>query len=484
MVNVWADASASGLRKDVTCGPLSGNVEVQLLEPLYLWHRGMKSSVLSSCRCFIPALKEEASSLNHAYTMISKKFETKRQTNTGNVFKKVYYQAQGKSWEPLHRLREKYDAQFEQRFTLNRRRGTMPLTLADSSAIDQAVLYEDDQSRLVASIDSDSLRIDEHEYSDDNEQGSRQTVKTGSLNKVLLELVRERFTTATEFDSWLEKKGIPADLRSGFPTETPDPFDELFKVLDNFFESEGLPNYRSGQQGGAIDLELLLSHAGDDEQKVLVDEEASKQLDEFLAAGWIHAGNYFKRLPFHPSKLDEPRRNIPIRIRLKDFWLSKHQKRILKKNADLQIKINPLVVPKADEELFDRHKSRFDIKPPKLIDHIVPSSSLTEIKRVTFTEDDCLIAVSYLDVGKTSTYSMYAMFEPAIEWRSLGILSILKEIEFSISEGKEFYYLGFVFDCPSFYDYKKHFRGLELFDWNGNWIRADHGRNGETEHND
>src|SRR5688572_8007926 len=56
MVNVWADPSARGLRKDVTCGPLSGNVEVQLLEPLYLLHRGTKSSVLAQCKCIIPAL--------------------------------------------------------------------------------------------------------------------------------------------------------------------------------------------------------------------------------------------------------------------------------------------------------------------------------------------------------------------------------------------------------------------------------------------
>src|SRR5690606_30261974 len=54
MMNVRVDATARGLREDVKCGPLAGNVEVQLLEPLYLWHRGTKSSVLEPCKCFIP----------------------------------------------------------------------------------------------------------------------------------------------------------------------------------------------------------------------------------------------------------------------------------------------------------------------------------------------------------------------------------------------------------------------------------------------
>jgi hypothetical protein len=42
IVNVWAEPNSAGLVKDVVSGPLSGNVEVQLLEPLYLRQRGTK----------------------------------------------------------------------------------------------------------------------------------------------------------------------------------------------------------------------------------------------------------------------------------------------------------------------------------------------------------------------------------------------------------------------------------------------------------
>lgn len=269
-----------------------------------------------------------------------------------------------------------------------------------------------------------------------------------------------------------DKKGLPADLRSGIPTGTANQID---KSIDAISVDEGWEKCKSGPPRGSTDsVASLLNVFGDEERKIVVDEESSKLLDEFLAAGWIHVSGDFKRKPFYRAKTGR-RENIPIRIRLKDFSLSKHQRRVLKKNADVQIEINPLVMTTEEAELFHRHKSRFYVTPPKSIFEVIPLQSLTEIKKVTVHEDDLLIAVSYLDVGKTSTYSMYAMFEPTIEWRSLGILSILKEIEFSISEGKEFYYLGFVYDSPSPYDYKKHFRGVELFDWNGNWTKTSPG---------
>ena len=62
------------------------------------------------------------------------------------------------------------------------------------------------------------------------------------------------------------------------------------------------------------------------------------------------------------------------------------------------------------------------------------------------------------------------MFDPARAERGLGIFTLLKEIEFAIETGREFYYLGYAYDGPSFYDYKKRFRAAEAFDWRGNWI--------------
>jgi arginine-tRNA-protein transferase len=65
------------------------------------------------------------------------------------------------------------------------------------------------------------------------------------------------------------------------------------------------------------------------------------------------------------------------------------------------------------------------------------------------------------------------MFEPDAAHRRLGIFTLLKEIEYAIETGKEFYYLGYAYEGRSFYDYKKRFRGSEAFDWAGNWKTFD-----------
>ncbi|MGO8732471.1 MAG: hypothetical protein ACLQVM_06745 [Terriglobia bacterium] len=80
--------------------------EARLKEPLNLRRRGDKEAVLESCKCDIALLKAEARSLNHAFTLLSMKFETKRISHTGNVFARVYFFSdKSKEWRPLDELR-------------------------------------------------------------------------------------------------------------------------------------------------------------------------------------------------------------------------------------------------------------------------------------------------------------------------------------------------------------------------------------------
>jgi arginyl-tRNA--protein-N-Asp/Glu arginylyltransferase len=46
---------------------------------------------------------------------------------------------------------------------------------------------------------------------------------------------------------------------------------------------------------------------------------------------------------------------------------------------------------------------------------------------------------------------------------------MLKEIEYAIGNGKELYYQGYAYEGESFYDYKKRFRGTEIFDRKHSW---------------
>ncbi len=194
-------------------------------------------------------------------------------------------------------------------------------------------------------------------------------------------------------------------------------------------------------------------------------------LDELLADGWRHFGEHFFRynIGFHESEI---RRVLPLRIRLAKFAASKSQRRIIKKNQDLQIVIRPIVITPEKEDLFERHKQRFKNNIPESLDDFLSSSPADvpcEASEIGVYEGQRLVAASFFDVGETSVSAVCAMFDPQETTRSLGILTMLLTIGHAAENGKTFYYPGYAYAGNSFYDYKKRFAALETFDWNGSW---------------
>ncbi|MEJ7848770.1 MAG: hypothetical protein WKF92_11850 [Pyrinomonadaceae bacterium] len=195
------------------------------------------------------------------------------------------------------------------------------------------------------------------------------------------------------------------------------------------------------------------------------------QVDAVWAEGWRHFGSHFFRYNLGIYE-DEIRRVIPLRIRLANFRLSKSQRRIFRKNEDLQTIIRPVSITAAAENLFDRHKRRFKHGMPDSIYDFLSRDAANvpcEAKEVCVYEGEKLIAASFFAVGEYAASAVYGMFAPEETSRSLGIFTMLKEIEFAIENGRQFYYQGYCYEGESFYDYKKRFAGIEFFDWSGKW---------------
>lgn len=195
------------------------------------------------------------------------------------------------------------------------------------------------------------------------------------------------------------------------------------------------------------------------------------EMDALWNDGWRHFGTQFFRYSLAIYR-DEVRRVIPLRIRLADFSFSESQRRILRKNSDLQTLLRPVEITPGHEAIFDRHKLRFDHGiPDSVYDFLSPFPAAVPCttNEVCVYDGGRFVAASFLDIGRRATSAIYAMFEPDLSARSLGIFMILKEIEYSIQLGMEHFHLGYSYEGPSFYDYKKRFRALEAFDWRGNW---------------
>ncbi len=196
-----------------------------------------------------------------------------------------------------------------------------------------------------------------------------------------------------------------------------------------------------------------------------------QQLDALLAEGWRHFGAQFFRynIGFHENEL---RRVLPLRICLKDFTPSKSQRRILKKNQDLQIVIRPIEITPDKKNLFERHKKRFKHSiPDSIYDFLssAPADVPCGALEVCVYQKETLLAASFFDVGGAAVSAIYAMFDPREFSRSLGIFTMLLTIDYAQKNNKTFYYPGYAYEGNSFYDYKKRFSALETFDWNGNW---------------
>jgi len=210
--------------------------------------------------------------------------------------------------------------------------------------------------------------------------------------------------------------------------------------------------------------------------------QSPEQMDLLWMRGWRHFGEYFFRysIGFHDG---EARLVMPLRIDLTTFQPSRSQKRTWMRNRDLEVVVRPAFIDETKEQLFHRHKQRFDHNVPDTIYDFMsssPSDTPCTNREIALLLDGRLIGVSFLDVGQTSASSVYAMFEPAEHKRSLGVFMILQAIEHARELGCRYYYPGYAYRGPSFYDYKKNFAGLEYYDWKTGW-QTYQNLEGETE---
>ncbi len=218
---------------------------------------------------------------------------------------------------------------------------------------------------------------------------------------------------------------------------------------------------------GTQDTELILIN-----EAFYADRVTRHELDTLLANGWRHFGERFQRYSLNYYK-DEIRRVIPLRVRLSEFKFSKSQRRILRKNADVECTISPAEITPDIHELFALHKARFTHDVPDSVYTFVsyePATCPTDGMMLRVTLNDQLVAVSFFEPSTRGLSSVYAMFHPDHATRALGTLTMLKEIEFARDHAKHFYYHGYAYEGESFYDYKKRLSGLEAFDWKGTWL--------------
>jgi len=208
------------------------------------------------------------------------------------------------------------------------------------------------------------------------------------------------------------------------------------------------------------------------DEAFICDEVFARVMDELWAGGWRHFGSYFFR--YSHQLADNALQTItPLRIQLSAWELTKSQRRVLRRNADLRWEVVPAQV---DEELcgmFQRHKARFTANVPDTLETFLGNDVTQgpcECRMLRVLDGGRLVAVSFFGLGLRAASSVYGIFEPDESRRSLGIFTMLLELDYCQAAGLEFLYPGYATREPSAYDYKKQFKGTEWMDFgSGDW---------------
>src|SRR5439155_8295464 len=88
-----------------------------------------------------------------------------------------------------------------------------------------------------------------------------------------------------------------------------------------------------------------------------------EQMDEFWATGWCHFGPFFFRR-YVMDYGDQIMAVQPLRVALDQFRPSKSQRRMLRRNADLNTRIEPTVLSAELHQMFAAHVQRFTFNVP------------------------------------------------------------------------------------------------------------------------
>ena len=164
---------------------------------------------------------------------------------------------------------------------------------------------------------------------------------------------------------------------------------------------------------------------------------------------------------------------MPTRIPVARFQPRRSQRRVLNRNSDLSVHVEPAVFNRRYYDLyaryiFGRHRDG-DMYPPSTDQF--RSFLLSQWSNSVFLcsyLDDQLIAVAVTDQQVEGLSAIYTFFDPDLEARSLGTWSILQQIELCRRAGLPYLYLGYWIRDSRKMRYKIDYRPVELY-LDGRW---------------
>lgn len=200
-----------------------------------------------------------------------------------------------------------------------------------------------------------------------------------------------------------------------------------------------------------------------------LDEETLCML---TSVGFRRTGNHLFK-PFCPNC----QACVPVRLRVAEFQPRRRHRRILNKNADLELRVES---PRFQEDWYRLYEDYIRSRHPS--SEMSPTTP-TQFKDFLFSRwsrslflcsylDDRIMSIAVTDVVGDSSSAVYTFYDSEEAGRSLGIFSILAQICLSRICGKKHLYLGYWVDGHAKMRYKLEFSPCELMHSEGRWVEC------------
>jgi leucyl-tRNA---protein transferase len=188
------------------------------------------------------------------------------------------------------------------------------------------------------------------------------------------------------------------------------------------------------------------------------------EVDALLEHGWRRSGNLYLQ-----QTCSECHECVSLRIPVPLFTATRAQRRSLRKCADLRLEVG---LPQTDDERVAVYRSWLQMQVRRRgWEECATSTAEYEEKfcaphrsarEMLYYDGERLVAVGIVDVTPKSFSSVDFFYDPESSTRSLGVASVLRELDMALELGCQYLYLGYRVKQCSALSYKEQFRPHEL----------------------
>lgn len=164
---------------------------------------------------------------------------------------------------------------------------------------------------------------------------------------------------------------------------------------------------------------------------------------------------------------------VPVRLNAERFVADRSQRRVWKRNSDLQCELVPGRYSEEYYGLYERYirlrHSDGDMYPPsreQFTSFLVEGATDTWFLEMRL--DNQLIGLAVVDALEDGLSAIYTVFDPDQDQRSLGSLAILWQLEEVRRRDMAYLYLGYWIKACRKMNYKTRFRPIEAL-VDGHW---------------